>query len=234
VDVSWDDGMLFQPISGELAGLIEARDVVIVEQKQQLDNLASELMTQVNSIHQTGYGLNESIVYDSANTPLGAFRDFFVASDPVNNPALSLRVNADLEDLSQISLSLIDVPAGAVDGDVLSAASGDGRVAEQLFNLRNTAVTFADGKVDTLNHYNTMRVGDLGLTIKRVTTLSSQHNNLLTVLNEQRESVGGVNLDEEAAKLLKFQRSYQAAVRLMTAVDEMMEQIVTRLGLVGR
>lgn len=234
VDITWDDGSAFTAGGGEIAGLLDARDVVIGEQKQQLDNLATEIAEQVNGIHRTGYGLNESIVYDSANPPLGALRDFFVISDPLHNPAQSFRVNSDLEDLSLISLSQIDVPAGAVNGDTLAAASGDGRIAEQIFSLQYEAVTFGDGKVDTINHYNSLRVSDLGLTIKRVNTLSSQHNNLLTVLNEQRESVSGVNLDEEAANLMKFQRSYQAAVRLMTAVDEMMEQIVSRLGLVGR
>ncbi len=126
------------------------------------------------------------------------------------------------------------MPAGAVDGDVLTAAPEDGRIAEDIVNLKKRSNHISDGKIDTFSNYNTMRVSDLGLTIRQVSTLSSQHNSLLSVLNEQRESVSGVSLDEEAANLLKFQRSYQAAVRLMTAVDEMLEQIVTRLGLVGR
>ncbi len=233
VTLSWEDGQSFNSSSGELAGLMETRDGVIVAQKTKLDNLASQLAAEINTLHQSGYGLNESIVYDSSNPPLGALRDFFTISDP-NNAALSLRVNSELEDLSLISLSKIDVPAGAVDGDVLTAAPEDGRIAEDIFNLKNAAITFSDGKIDTFSNYNTMRVSDLGLTIRQVSTLSSQHNSLLSVLNEQRESVSGVSLDEEAANLLKFQRSYQAAVRLMTAVDEMLEQIVTRLGLVGR
>ena len=42
----------------------------------------------------------------------------------------------------------------------------------------------------------------------------------------QRESVSGVSLDEEAANLLRFQRSYQAAARIMTAADEMTQTLL--------
>jgi len=241
VDVYWGDG---QPLlvsggtstlrSGELAGLWEARDVTIPDQKRRLDNLATQLASAVNSIHQTGYGLNESIVFDPANPPTGAGRDFFTISD-VNNPALSLRINSTLADnVSLIGFSQIDVPTGAVAGDTLTAASGDGRIAEAIFNLQTSKQTFADGIQDTFNNYNSMRMSDLGLEVSRVSTLATQHENLYEVLNEQRESVNGVSLDEEAAHMLEYQRSYQAAVRLMTAIDEMLEQIVTSLGLVGR
>jgi len=53
-------------------------------------------------------------------------------------------------------------------------------------------------------------------------------------MDEQREAVAGVNLDEEAANMVKYQRAYQAAVRLMNTFDEMLDQIVNTLGLAGR
>jgi flagellar hook-associated protein 1 FlgK len=43
----------------------------------------------------------------------------------------------------------------------------------------------------------------------------------------QRESISGVSLDEEASSLLQFQRSYQAAARVMTVVDEMTQTILS-------
>ena len=231
--ITWEDGLDFILQSGELAGLLDARDVVVVEQKQRLDYLAEQIAAQINNVHNGGYGLNESIIYDSLNPPIGAQRDFFTITDPLN-PALSLSVNIALQDLSLIAFSQIDVPPGAVDGDTLTAASGDSRVAEAIFNLQNAAITYGDGKVDTFNHYNTMQVSQLGLKVRQVVTLATQHENLLQVLAEQRESVNGVSLDEEAANLIKYQRSYQAAIRLMTAVDEMLDRIINNLGLVGR
>ena len=83
---------------------------------------------------------------------------------------------------------------------------------------------------DNLDAYNTQRVTDMGLTIQKSDTMSTQHKNLLDVLTKDRESVNGVSLDEEAANLLKFQRSYQASIRMMTAVDDMLNRVINNMG----
>jgi flagellar hook-associated protein 1 FlgK len=57
---------------------------------------------------------------------------------------------------------------------------------------------------------------------------------LLLSIDDMRESVKGVSEDEEAMNLTKYQKSYNAAARYMTALDEMLDLIVNRLGLVGR
>jgi flagellar hook-associated protein 1 FlgK len=56
----------------------------------------------------------------------------------------------------------------------------------------------------------------------------------LQALGEQRESVSGVVLDEEAANLAKSQKAYQAAARVMNAYDELLDLVINRMGLVGR
>jgi len=48
------------------------------------------------------------------------------------------------------------------------------------------------------------------------------------------EAGAGVNLDEETVNLVTAQRAYEAAARLMTAVDEMLDTLINRTGLVGR
>ena len=53
-------------------------------------------------------------------------------------------------------------------------------------------------------------------------------------IENQRQSVAGVNLDEELANMLQFQRSFNAAARVLNTFDEMLNQIVNGLGLVGR
>jgi flagellar hook-associated protein 1 FlgK len=44
----------------------------------------------------------------------------------------------------------------------------------------------------------------------------------------------GVNLDEEMTNMLQYQRAYQAAARVVTTVDEMLDTLVNRTGTVGR
>ena len=49
-----------------------------------------------------------------------------------------------------------------------------------------------------------------------------------------REAISGVNLDEEGINLMAFQKSYNAAARYFTALDEAVDTIINRMGIVGR
>jgi flagellar hook-associated protein 1 FlgK len=51
---------------------------------------------------------------------------------------------------------------------------------------------------------------------------------------DRRDEISGVNRDEETANMLIFQKSYNAAARLMTTLDEMIDVIINRMGIVGR
>ena len=57
--------------------------------------------------------------------------------------------------------------------------------------------------------------------------------NLLSI-DMYRASIMDVDSDEEAMNLMKFQKSYNAAIRFMTTLDEMLEMIINRMGIVGR
>jgi flagellar hook-associated protein 1 FlgK len=48
-----------------------------------------------------------------------------------------------------------------------------------------------------------------------------------------RESVAGVNIDEEMTNMLSYQHAYSAAGRLVTAIDEMLDVLINRTGRVG-
>jgi flagellar hook-associated protein 1 FlgK len=50
----------------------------------------------------------------------------------------------------------------------------------------------------------------------------------------QQQSGAGVDLDEENVALLTYQHAYQGAARVLTAVDEMLDTLINRVGLVGR
>ncbi len=55
----------------------------------------------------------------------------------------------------------------------------------------------------------------------------------VTAINDQRQSVSGVSLDEEMTNLISFQRGYQASARTLTAMDEMLETLIEHTGVVG-
>jgi flagellar hook-associated protein 1 FlgK len=69
-----------------------------------------------------------------------------------------------------------------------------------------------------------------------VQTARNEQTNLqttLTAINNQRQGVSGVSLDEEMTNLIAFQRGYQASARTLTAMDSMLETLIEHTGTVG-
>jgi flagellar hook-associated protein 1 FlgK len=91
----------------------------------------------------------------------------------------------------------------------------------------------ADGRVNFNDFYGSF-IGEMGIEAE---TSSQMHINTQTMkgqITNTREGVKGVSLDEEMSNLIKYQHAFTAAARIITAVDEMIQTVVSRLGLVGR
>lgn len=61
--------------------------------------------------------------------------------------------------------------------------------------------------------------------------MKSGEDVLVTQITNQRESSSGVSLDEEMTNLVKFQKSYAAAARMVTMMDDMLNTIVNGMGI---
>lgn len=65
-------------------------------------------------------------------------------------------------------------------------------------------------------------------------SLLKNHQTVADQVASSRESISGVNMDEEVMDLMRFSQSYNAASRLMTTMDELLERLITNTGVVGR
>lgn len=221
--ITWaEDGRAFKPSRGEIAGLLEARDTAIPRQLAGLNQLAYELATRVNAIHQTGSGLNGSTLGSPAGYDGNFFGSFSTSGyDPKVPYALELKVDQDI----------LDDPAN-IAAAALGRFPGDGSKAVEIAELHYKTVM--GGGTTTLNGYYTGQISQLGLEVKGAQARAKDRKLVADSLAGLAESVGGVSLDEEAANLVKSQRAYQAATRVLTAVDEMIDRIINGMGLVGR
>lgn len=70
--------------------------------------------------------------------------------------------------------------------------------------------------------------------VKSTTTLLDNYSSAATELNTNRDSTSGVDLNDEAMSLMQYQKSYSAACRLMTTVDEALDKLINGTGTVGR
>lgn len=97
-------------------------------------------------------------------------------------------------------------------------------------SLRTVKSVFTGTFEEAFTNIGTM----LGLDIKGTSENLDNYELLASNLAEEREAVTGVNLDEEAMAIMQYSQSYNAAARLMTALDEMLETLITGTGKAGR
>jgi len=76
-------------------------------------------------------------------------------------------------------------------------------------------------------------VEKVGSDVQRAKNDESNLQTTVTAINDQRQSVSGVSLDEEMTNLITFQRGYQASARTLTAMSEMLETLIEHTGVVG-
>ncbi len=69
---------------------------------------------------------------------------------------------------------------------------------------------------------------------KASASLLANHVAVLESIANSKDSISGVNLDEETMDLMRYQQSYGAASRLMTTLDEMLDKLINQTGVVGR
>ncbi|MEN6390749.1 MAG: flagellar basal body rod C-terminal domain-containing protein, partial [Syntrophomonas sp.] len=75
---------------------------------------------------------------------------------------------------------------------------------------------------------------EIGVKAEEAERNSTNQDTLVMELDNKRQSVSGVSLDEEATDMIKYQHAFNAASRYITVVDEMLQTIVEKMGLAGR
>jgi flagellar hook-associated protein 1 FlgK len=146
---------------------------------------------------------------------------------PKFNPAAHIGVSYPvLEDVDRIAASKGKDIGGTGDFNTANGI-GDGSNALRIAALRNK-----NGMVDSNTSFNDFyvslvsRIGAQGQEAKE--RLENQET-LLKNLTNMRESVSGINLDEEMANMVAFQHGYNASARMISTIDKMLETII-RLG----
>jgi flagellar hook-associated protein 1 FlgK len=114
----------------------------------------------------------------------------------------------------------------------IDSAPGDGNNARLISDLQ-VAQFVIGGDTTTMNKFYTGKIGTLALETQRAERNFKDLGTIVRSLSDQREAVNGVSLDEEATNLMQSQKAYNAAARVLTAIDEMIDRIINSTGRVG-
>ena len=202
---------------GELAGalsLLGPADATnhtggaLAEVAASYNDFAAKLADSVNSIHLGGA--------TSTGAPGGKFFDY-VAGD------------------AAATLSVLPTNAGEIAAGTVGAGANNAANADKIAQLgAGRAVDAAGNPVASPNAIWTAFVTKLGVDTGIELAQASASNSSASAAVTLQLSNSSVDIDEENVNLLTFQHAYQGAARVMTAVDEMLDTLINRTGLVGR
>ena len=189
---------------GSAAGTLSTLNAILPSYRATLDTFAANLATSLNTAHTAGFDLAGAAGTNLMGSSSGPITAKSIVV-AISNPAL-------------LAASSVAPTAG-----VPAMDNGNADAIAQLRQLP----TGADAS------YRRMIV-ELGVQ----SAVAQRNLDIQTVIATQvdaaRESVAGVNIDEEMTNMLQFQHAYAAAGRLVTAIDETLDVLINRTGLVGR
>ena len=141
---------------------------------------------------------------------------------PMVNPSAYIQVNDRIHsDIQSVAAAFPNVQG--------TADAGDARAAVEIAAIRNTSVMI--GRSRTFDDYFADSVTNVGLKGEQAQNMLASQNAIMNDLTALRDSISGVNVDEELADIIKFQHGYNAAAKFITVQDELLETLINRLGI---
>jgi len=187
-------------VGGKVGGLVESRELTS-GYLDRVNDFAVTFADNFNAAHASGFDAN-----GNPGSPLFTY-------DPTA-PAGSFSVNSDF----------VDEPGLLAYAGASSAEAGDGTNLAALLDLEGAALF--DSGSRTGSSFLSALTGDVGRDAAEASGAASQSAAALNDLGALREAISGVNLDEEAVKLVEVQSAYQAAARVISTADEMLQTLI--------
>ncbi len=190
--------------SGAAAGHLAALRSDLPQVLTDLDGVAASLINAVNTVHATGF--------TNSGTAGGTFFS-----------------GTGARDIALTSTDPTDLAIAAVPGTV------DGSVAMKIGDLASDSISSAvlGGSPGPSARWRSL-VSGLGSRVEGLNGALTVQNSVVATADDAVAADSGVSLDEEMTGMLMFQRAYQASARVITTVDEMMDTLINRTGVVGR
>ncbi|MCX8047968.1 MAG: flagellar hook-associated protein FlgK [Anoxybacillus gonensis] len=113
------------------------------------------------------------------------------------------------------------------------AQVGDGSNAQALADVKNGKMMIG-GVTTTVQNFYESKIGEMAVNAQEAERLAKNSDTLRQSVDERRQSVSSVSLDEEMMNMMKFQHAYNASARMITMIDQMLDKIINNMGIVGR
>ncbi len=208
-------GMDVSITGGEAGGVLKSYNTAIPDALGRLDRLAEGLINEVNRLHATGYGLG--------NPPVTGI-NFFKGTDAET-------IGLDLTDTSGGAAAGSAPNADNIAASSLPSAAGNNDIALLIagaFNRKPLTGAGGETLLDglSLSQYYSVSVTRVATAVNAASTQAESQELVSIQLAAQRDSVSGVSVDEELTNMIKFQRAFDAAAKMVSTVDEMYQTLL--------
>ena len=207
------------------------------EEEEFLATYEVELQAGLDNVHTIVQRINETVndpLYFQASVEEDGSVVFqagggkqFIFGDDTTDFRLVMGFNNFFETLKgaediHLAKRLVENPNNISTGKDL--VPGDNQVALEIVKLQTTP-TMEDDTMTFGEYYNGI-LADVGLRLQRNHVEKEHQDSLLGQFKEIRDSVSSVNMDEEVADLVQYQKAYEASAKFVSTVDEMMETVI--------
>jgi flagellar hook-associated protein 1 FlgK len=187
---------------GSIGGALQLLNTDLPSITGELDALAEAMVTEINALHRTGTNPN-------GDTGI----DFF---DPTGVTATSISLSAAvLADPNAISAG-----TGGPSGEYRAGANDVALALAGMRDQDSAALGRSYG-----DHFRQL-TSDVGFMVHTADNRAEVHGTLADHAKTRRNGYSGVSTDEELMQLIRFQTAYQAAARVITTADEMLESLI--------
>ena len=192
-----DSDKELNPGSGNIQGLLNSHNVEIPDHLNKLDQLAVQLANTVNAVHENGENLSGTTNISFFDSTVTGAADFKVS-------------DAILNDISLIATRQI------------GEGEGSGSIAQSISDLQYDKGM--NGST-TMEFYQSV-LTQLGNKIQESSFLEQSQKLIVEQLQNQKESITGVSIDEEMTRLTQYEQAFQAASKIINTVDEMTNTVL--------
>jgi len=197
-------------LGGEFEGLVDMREQFIPDLHNDLDRLAYEISTQVNKQHAFGTGLDGSTGNPFFSGPVAP------ATTPPTPPA-----PADYADAAR-NMSVVITDSNQVAAG-MSSSPGDNRNA---LTISNIGEEYLIDDSDNFNSYYGKMTSRVGIRTNQNQLNLEGNQDAVNQLENLREGLSGVSLEEEMIDLIVYQRGFESSAKFLSTVDELMTTLI--------
>ncbi len=185
---------------GKIKGILNIRDRIIPDLEQKLNALVKSLVEEVNKVHLSNYDLD------------GESNNYFFDQDGTDMRNIAVDKNI-LNDVKFISAAKTAGHLGNGDGALALSELGD-------YKLMN------GGNESMRSYYNGV-ITSFGTYTKETDRLAEMEKTFVGQLENKRNEVSEVDLDEELSAMIKYQQSYGAASKIIAKTEKMISDLLS-------